>query len=230
MSILTPADFCVANPPPPSPDGVGADRSKVIGGVPSSICTTGWQAVFITGFLRDLLIRHFSTPLNLEQRKNLLEYIWRPGERTGILIESIHRWRGDLVEKRPSIAIKRNGYKNYRAGINDFQGIDKHGFYLFSTFWIGSHTVFCINTTAAAADLLAMEVQRELTQFHPIMVQYLGMMKWGVTDVGPISEIEEAKEGFAVPITVGWAYQESWRLERESMVLRRIPLSILLGG
>jgi hypothetical protein len=229
MSSLTPADFCVPTPAPPPVDGPGAAPEKIVGGRPSSICSTGWQPILITGLLRDLLIRHFRTPLNVET-PDLRSYVWSPGDRTGILVESIHRWRGDLVEKRPALIIKRNTYKNVRIGVADFQAIDRHGFYEFATFWSGSHTVFCINTTGAASEILATEVQRELTQFGPLMVQYLGMMKWMVTEVGAVVEIEEAKEGFAVPITVGWAYQENWRLEAESLLLRRIPLSMLVAG
>lgn len=229
MSSINPDNFCTPNPAPGSPHGEDAKPHQVVGGLPSSLCSTGWQPILITGLLRDLLVRHFRTPLNLEN-KDLRQFVWRPAERTGILIESIHRWTGELVEKRPACIIKRNGYRNYRAGIADFQGTDRYGFYQYQTFWIGSHTVFCLHTSGAGADILATEVQRELTQFHPLMVQYLGLMKWSVADVGPVAEIEEAKEGFVVPVTVGWAYQEHWRLEKESMVLRRVPLSILLGG
>ncbi len=229
MSSLNPSDFCVPNPPTPDPNPPPAKPNQVVGGMPDSLCSTGWQPILITGLCRDLLACHFRAPLNLEQ-KDLRQYVWREDERTGILIESIYRWRGAIVEKRPALIIKRNNYHNLRAGIADFRGFDRQGFAVYSTFWVGSHTVFCIHTSGAGADILATEVQRELTQFHPIMVQYLGLMKWGVTEVASVVEVEEAKESFAVPITVGWAYEESWRLKKESLTLRRIPLSILLGG
>lgn len=183
----------------------------------------------LTGLFRDLLTRHFAVPLNIEE-PDLRHYVWREDERTGILIESVHRWRGELVEKRPAILVKRNSYQNLRLGIGDSLGADEQGFESFATFWVGSHTLFCLHGSGASADILATEVQRELTQFGPILRRHLGLYWLAVAEVGEASEIEEARESFGVPITVGWAYQETWKVELESMKLRKIPLSILLDG
>lgn len=221
--MSTPANWCTPRPPEPV-----VQEGEVIPGLASSLCSTGWRPILITGLLRDLMIRHFAEPLNIEEA-DLRQYVWREDERTGILIESIHRWRGDLVEKRPAVILKRNAYQNMRWGIADHVRVDERGFCEFCTGWVGSHTVFCIHGTGASVEILASEVQRELTQFHPVIVQYLGLMRWAVTEVGAIAEVEEARESFVVPITVGWAYQENWRLELESMKIRRIPLSTLLA-
>ena len=183
----------------------------------------------LTGLVRDILIRHFSTPSNVEE-PDLRHLVWRDDERTGILIESVHRWRGELVEKRPAVIVKRNAYQNLRLAMGDRSGITEDGHYEYSTFWVGSHTVFCLHRSGASVEILATEVQRELTEFAPVIVQYLGLLKWAVTEVGEISEIEEAKETFVVPITIGWAYEEEWRVELESLKLRKIPLSVLLDG
>jgi hypothetical protein len=183
----------------------------------------------ITGLLRDMLVRHFAEPLMIEE-PDLRHLVWREDERTGILIESIHRWRGDLVEKRPAIIIKANGRQNIRWGIQDYVGTDEQGHKQYQTFWAGSHTLFCIHGSGASADILAAEVQRELLQWHPVIVQYLGLYSWQVTEVGGVSEIEEAKESFAIPITVGWTYTEMWKVLHESLKLRKVPLSMLLDG
>jgi hypothetical protein len=77
---------------------------------------------------------------------------------------------------------------------------------------------------------LATEVQRHLTEFHPVIVEYLNLYNWQVTEVGAVSEIEESKESFVIPVTVGWAYGEMWKLSRESLKLRKVMLSVLLDG
>ena len=89
--------------------------------------------------------------------------------------------------------------------------------------------MFCIHGTGASVDILATEVQRELTGFSSIVRTFLGLEKFQVTEVGPISEVEEAREHYVVPVTVGWAYQENQTVRAESLPLRRFPLSVLLG-
>lgn len=202
--------------------------TQVIPDLISNLCSKGWRPIMLTGLLRDLLTRHFQP--RLVEDTDLRSLIWREDAKdTKILIESIHRWRGELVEFRPAIIVKRNTYQNMRIGIGDLVGADGRGQNRYSTFWVGSHTVFCIHGTGAGVEILATEVQRELTQFAPELRKTLGLKKWSVTEVGAISEVEEAKESFVVPITVGWAYEENWTIELESPKLRRIGLSALLN-
>lgn len=228
--MTTPQDsWCTPGSSQPSPQSQAArppqDRTMSV----SSLCSLGWRPIMITGLLRDLLIRHFSATNEIEEQ-DLRHLVWREDERTGILIESIHRWRGALAEKRPAIVIKRNSFQNLRMTIGERAGINEQGHYTYSTTWVGSHTLFCIHGSGASVEVLATEVQRYLTHFAPVITEYLGLLKWVVTEVSGISEIEEAKEAFAVAITVGWAYDESWQLELESLRLRKIPLSTLLDG
>jgi len=227
MAVRVPAGpWCTPKPVPPPPR-----NGQVIPNLISTLCSKGWRPILLTGLLRDLLVRHFHDPANLEEA-DLSKYIWSEDERTGILIESIHRWRGDLTEKRPALVIKRNDYQNTRWGIADYVQLTEDGAYEFCTGYVGSHTVFCLQRTGASAEILGTEVVRELHQFHPVITQYLGLLRFGVIQVGAIAEVEEAKETFVVPVTVGWAYQDNWRLELESMRLRRMPLttSAILGG
>jgi hypothetical protein len=189
----------------------------------------GWRPILLTGLIRDLLVRHFAEPLNIEE-PDLRDLVWRADERTGILIESIHRWRGALAEKRPAVVVKLNGRQNVRLAIADRAAEDGQGNVIYQTFWVGSHTLFCIHGSGAGVDILATEVQRELTQFAPLMVEYLDLYLWQVTEVGAVSEIEEAREDFGIPVTVGWAYGEVWKLSRESLKLRKVALSVLLDG
>ena len=226
--MKTPDNWCSSPPPPPPPPPSGV-TGKLRAPAPSALCSQGWRTLMITGLLRDLLVRHFSVPLHVEE-PDLRHLVWREDERTGILIESINRWRGELVEKRPAVIIKPNGRQNIRWGIQNSAGADEQGNRLFQTFWAGSHTLFCIHGSGASTEILATEVQRELTQFEYLMVQYLGLYSWQVTEVGGVAEVEEARESFVIPITVGWTYSEMWKLSEEALKLRKVPLSVLLDG
>lgn len=221
--MVSPAPFCTPTPTSPPPTA----RPELKPRKASALCSLGWRVIYITGMIRDLLTHQFSTPLNIEE-PDLRHLLWREDERTRILVESIHRWRGELVEKRPALILKRNAYQNLRWGIADRVGTDERGQEIYCTGWVGSHTVFCIHGSGAGVEILATEVQRMLTQFARPIVQYLGLLRWSATEVGEISEIEEARESFVIPITIGWAYQENWVLELESLKLRNIPLSTLM--
>jgi hypothetical protein len=155
------ASWCSpASPPTPPVTGRSAPRPITL----STLCSLGWRPIMITGLVRDLMIRHFSTPANIEEA-DLRSVLWHDLPSTGILIESIHRWRGDLVEKRPAVIVKRNAQQNVRLGVADRLGADEQGHLSYQTFWVGSHTLFCIHGSGASVEILATEVQRELTQF-----------------------------------------------------------------
>lgn len=195
----------------------------------SALCSMGWRPIMITGMLRDQLTRHFATPMNIEDQ-DLRRLVWREDERSAILIESIYRRRADLLQKRPAVIIKPNSRRNLRLGILDFAGTTAQGHRLFKTYWVGSHTLFCIHGSGASADILATEVQRELTEFAEALREELGLHLFQVTEVGAVASVEEARENFVVPVSVGWAYEESWQLELESRKLRTVALSVLLDG
>lgn len=219
---MSTADWC----PSESSASTGQDRRRLIGGcVPSALEHLGWQPLTLTGVVRWLLIRHFASASHIEH-PDLQSAVWSAGANTGILIESVNRFRPDAVEKRPAALIKRNPYRNMRFAIQDAIGVDDRGFRSYATLWVGSHTVFCLHGTAAAAEILATEVQRELTQFGPAVVTKYGLHKFQVTEVGIASEVEEATENYLVPVNVGWAYQETWRLEPEALTLQGIDLNV----
>ena len=196
----------------------------------SSLCERGWQPLLITGFLRDLLIRHFGEATNIEQ-PDLRQYLWQDSEKSGILIEGVYKWVGGQTGKRPAVLLKRNSYAVMEYALNNFLGVAGGDLQTqnYGVFWVGSHSLFCLHGTGASVELLATEVQRALTAFSPVIRQYLGLKKFMVTEVGAIGEVEEAKEHYAVPITVGWCFEERWALQQESLPLRRLTLSGLLG-
>lgn len=183
----------------------------------------------MTGLFRDILMRHFSASDYIEE-PDLRHLIWKPGETTNILVESVYRWRPELTEQRPGVLIKRNAYQNMRRGIGDRrQGppVDQYGNGKYVTFWVGSHTLFCIGGSGAQAELLGTEVQRELTEFGPAIAAATGLLRMQVTQVGAVAELEEAQENWVVPVTVGYAYEERWALIPQALRLSRVSLSLL---
>ena len=185
----------------------------------------------MTGLFRDMFIRHFSTEDSI-RANDLKQFIWKEDASSGIVIESVYRWRGDLVEKRPAILVKRNAYRQSRLGINDAvmgAGIsddlyknERGAIHLHTVNWVGSHTIFCIHGTGASCEILASEVVDELTMFAPPIRQQLLLMDFQVTEVGAISELEEASENYVIPVTVGWVYNKTWELFEESLPLREV--------
>lgn len=205
--------------------------SQYIGPHLSSVNQLLGYPILLTGFFRDHFARHFADESTIEYPA-LQRYIWKDNERTGILIESLHRWDPATTGKRPAILIKRNSFKNYRAGIGDKKqpSADIHGNEHFLTFWVGSHTLFCLGGTGAQAEALATEVRREMHQFGPSILESFCLHRFGVVEVGAISELEESTENFVVPVTVGWALQESWMLLQQAPRLKSISLSYLLDA
>ena len=223
------ANWCSAsgNPQDPRAAAQSDPRSREIRY--SYLCSRGYRRLLITGQLKDMLVHHFAAPEFIEY-KDLRDCIWRPDEQTGILIESLYLWRGQLTEKRPAILIKPNAQHNLQLGIGDYQGVDEQGQELYSTAWVGSHTLFCLHGSGAGAELLASEVQRELTEFSVLVRKRFQLLQWKVVEVGEIGLLEEAKQDFVIPVTIAWAYQQSWKLSLESLRLRKIPLSVFLDG
>lgn len=230
---MSTADWC----PPPSDGGLDKDACKPQSTINTSyLCANGWQPLLITGFLRDLLIRQWSDPSNIIAPE-LKQFVWSEDQTSGILIESVYRFRADLVEKRPAIMIKRNSFRNMQTGFaGQMQGLgsaayenEKGAISRHTTLFVGSHTLFCIHGTGASAEILASEVMAHLVGCLWPIRRHLGLRQFSVTEVGAIQELEESTENYAVPITVGWGYEHTWQLREESLPLQALSITGLFG-
>ena len=105
--------------------------------------------------------------------------------------------------------------------------VDEYGDPHYEIFWVGSHTLFCIGGTGAEAEILATEVQRQLTQFAPVIQRSLGLMRLRAAQLNEISRLEEAPENFLVPVTFSVAYAERWTIKQQAPRLRGISLTKL---
>lgn len=225
-------DWCPTPKPTPAKDNYGTQSTINV----SFLCEQGWQPLLITGFFRDFLVRQWSDAQNIVAPE-LKQYLWKEDPDSGILIETVHRFRGDIVEKRPAIMIKRNSYRNLPMGFSHqimggglaaYQN-EKGAISHYATHFVGSHTLFCIHQTGASTEMLATEVQGQLIEFSPIVRKALELRQFNVAEVGAIQELEESTENYVIPITVSWAYQHTWELREKSLPLQAVSISSILG-
>jgi hypothetical protein len=198
----------------------------------SALCSLGMRPHLMTGILRKFLIQHFIDRNNQEQPAFRQEgtappndYLWRASDSTGILIESITRWKPNTVEKRPAIILKRNAWTVERRGINDLmQGIPAiDALDRYATYMVGSHTLFCIAGEAAEVELLVAEVYRWLISFGPIIRQYIDLHRFVTVSVDSVFILDdEATENFVCPITVAYAHEERWTIRPHVPLLKLI--------
>lgn len=204
--------------------------SQFVGPNPSSLCSLPPSSTLLTGILRDILTRQFVSA-NYLSEPQLKQLLWSSGENTDILIEASYRWRPETTEKRPAIIIHRNALQNERRGAGNVrQSGSMYGDERFTTFWTGSHTLFCIGGTGTQAEILADEVQRHLTEFSLPIAKAVRLIRFSVLQKGPVSLLEESKENLVVPVTVGYSYEESWIVRQQAPTLSNIPLTKILDS
>lgn len=198
---------------------------------PSNLCSYGHRRLVMTGFLRVLLTNHFSQARSIEHPA-LRERLWKDDETTGILIEAITRWTPEVAQRRPAVIIKPGRLLRRRKGINNLEigsGLG-NGNPHFQQLKLGSHTLFCIAGEGAEAETLADEVDREMQHFASVIRRGLDLVRFEVTDMGEIFELEEATENYVVPVTVGYAWWDRWELRPHVPVLRRVSAEVNIEG
>ena len=234
---------CNNNPNPPEVNNMFPEGSEPENRVPrvSSICSYGMRPHVMTGFLRQLLIGHFSDPNNIEEprvRRQLQDAGgWSPIDENlnnnGLLIESITRWNPNKADKRPAVLIKRNEWKWLKTGIGDLTTKNLYtGNTTYSGFWEGSHTIFCLTQNGAETEFLTTEVVKFLILFSPLVREQLNLHKFYVASVGGVGEVQEVIEGYAAPITVAYTAEETWSIQPYAPRLKRFVFkaSDLLSG
>lgn len=173
---------------------------------------------------------HFADPDTIEDVR-LKHLVFRPTiQETGIVIESYTQWKPEITMYRPSLVVKRHAWKSVRIGI-DNRGIsntDVLGEH-FTNQWVGSHTVFAIAGEGGAAELLGTEVFRELNQNAKSIRTATGLFRLEVSEAGELAKLKEAKEAFAVPVTLGYIAEENWVLAQEAPLLQATSFSVSLS-
>lgn len=200
---------------------------------PSALCSLGPRPLVMTGYLIQLLRQHFADPNNLEDAnfrhppEGAHDYVWRQGKESGIVIESATRWDPNKTGQRPGIFVKRNEWGAIHRGINDqhMGNLSWDATERFTYFLRGSHTLFCVAGESGEAEKLGTEVYREIGQFAPVIRKNLNLHRFQFLQVGQLGKLREATDNYAVSVSVGYAFEESWVIRQHAPRLKRIVLS-----
>ena len=196
----------------------------------NSLCELGPQPLIMTGLLRLTLLSHYSNADNIEHAV-FRERLFKEGDTTGIRIEDASVWTPTRTGKQPAIIIRRDDWKFIKKAISDSRsGTTPEGDAQYTTFWQGSHTLFCAAPSKAEAEILAAETYRYLQQFGPILRQQFGLGQFGVVQVGSLGPLEEDRTLWVVPITIGYGWAETWIIRRSIPPIQRITWGDLFSG
>jgi hypothetical protein len=197
-----------------------------------------------------LLREHFSDINNLEfggqnapGRIQLSAYQWQANENrdeapeSPIQIKASWAYNDVDSQKRPALYVKRNRFVYQRLGINDGltsgprkdrrtgEIIKVPGDY-HSKAILGSHTIFCVGSSGAEAELLGSEVSNHLSMFGPALRTDLKLHRFEVTEVGDVSHFEESSNRFVVPVVAGYIVMQTWRIDVVAPMLKTLELDL----
>ena len=195
-----------------------------------SLMSDGQRPIYMTAAFVSWLRQHFIDEKNIENPdliQDHTKFLWTADFATStISIESISRWDPALVENRPALIVKRNKWTHMRLGVdNRYLGYaNPKGITQYCNAWTGSHTIFVLSGEGAECEVLTAEVYRELNQFAPVMRRALDLSRLQVAEVGDIRKLEEATENYVIPITIAYAFFETWTLTPASPPLRAVRI------
>src|SRR5262245_37510157 len=193
-----------------------------------SLCETGPHLLRMTGFFRVWMTYHFGSADNIKD-PDLKDRLWTYDVKTtGILIESATIWDPTMTERRPSIVIRRNAWRQQRMGINNqLIPADASGSTYHANYWQGAHTLFCIAGDGGECEKLSVEVFHELNEFAPAVRQATGLHRLEAVEVGELGKLDEARENFVVPVTMAYAIEQNWTLQQEAPFLKSLDMALL---
>ena len=204
---------------PPTPLG-----AKEVNG----LCAIRGRWRYLETFFVDVLEQLFMTPAILEE-PSLRELLWSGDQTAAIFIGTHYAWQPIQTKTRPAVITKRNALVSQDIGIGGNRGqgnpVNEDGNPVLTQLWVGSHTLFCMASRGAQAEILGQEVERHFVSFAPVLSEVAGFVRFRVLQVGELSVLEESHETFVVPITVGYAIQEVWTLAQATARLRAIQMS-----
>jgi hypothetical protein len=167
------------------------------------------KSYLFTGMAVKLIRRWYSDantlPAGLEAR------LWTPNSSTTKLrLESRYDILGHEWEARPAIVVRENSLQSHRIGIGEgrlsLYKPDLANWH--NTMYVGSHTVLCCSATEAESRLLALETQQLFQRFQHHIRHGICMLRLRINDVGQTKFLKEARQIFATPFTIGYAFDE----------------------
>ena len=226
-----PAGQCQTSPPNPQevealfPAGTQDLQQRTCS--VSSLCSYGMTPLIMQGALRQVLIQHFADTRNIlnSTLRSTLERsgVWRADAQTGIVIESLHKWRPELTEARPGLILKEGAWQWQRMGIGDSVGEDwLTGRKFYQGYWQGSHTIFALAKEGPEAQIIAIEAMKCFLRAAAIILEQFELQRFVPVSIGEVSALKESTEHYVVPITVAYTVPEAWHMTPEAPRLKQI--------
>lgn len=193
----------------------------------SALCTYGMTQLVMTGALKQSLAAHFSVAdhiLNATLRRSLSQRgMWRSTEPSAITIDPVAKWTPGDTGKLPALLLKENDWTWQRLGTGDRHGTHPMtGRMDFSGHWVGSHTIFALASEAAEAQMLAWEAMKFLLWFSSELSTQFELQRFVPVSIGSVAALKRHKEIYVVPLVVGYVVSESWSLQPDAPLLKRI--------
>jgi hypothetical protein len=183
----------------------------------------------VTGIFRLLLIEHFQRATNIEN-PDLQHLLYTTDEATLLWITDHTRWEPEKAGKRPAIVLQRGDWNHPKtATLGGQSGTTVEGNKKYITSWVGSHQIRCAAPEGGEVELLAAEVYRFLMHYGPYMRHNLNWSRFQIKHVGGPQRMPEETIHWSVPITVEYAWDESWVLVEAAPAMQNVTLSQLTG-
>ncbi|RIZ71260.1 MAG: hypothetical protein D0530_04860 [Methylococcales bacterium] len=191
----------------------------------SSLCISKLKPLILTGIFVSIARQHFSLADNLRE-ESLREFIWNADDtKSKIMIESATRWKTNIVQQRPAIMVKRMDL-HMSDSITFGDRLQGGTGTPCAVVLMGSHTLFCIASSAAEAETLGTELFFQLVEFKPLLQQEFMFLKLKIDNFGQIAKLEESSEHWVTPITVSYAFSHAWVIDKIAPVLKSISLVV----
>jgi hypothetical protein len=180
----------------------------------------------LNGAFLTMVRRHFAQAGNIEVPE-LQHYTWSTDDKLStILIEPVYNWKPNVIQQRPAVIVKRGPWKIGQLGIgNKYHGYPSVEGYDEENQLVqvmGTHSFFCIGTVGLEAEEIAMEVVYVLLCFSQVIREQFCLGKFLVSDIGPVSKLDECQDHFGVPVNVEYTTQWNWKLIRQAPIWARI--------
>jgi len=237
MSSNSSRPACNLNLNSPETEALFPDNSNLQNRLPTidSICQFGLTPLLMSGIIRDTLINHFSSHLNMISpvlRKYFTNNTYALSRDNGgdqenpIFIDTLDRWTPTLSEARPAFVIKDADWTFTQLGINNRVHTElRTGEEAFLGLWSGAHTVFALASESGLAKILATEAAKLLLWQSLEIQRTTQLIDFKVMKLGCANRCAESTTNYVVPVDVGYVAQESWTLIEDAPRLKQIKFS-----
>ena len=180
------------------------------------ICDRGINRQDVTGLFVRLLTDYFKNPDNIKYEE-LKGRVWTPGEDTGILIESIGRFRPELAEKRPAILVRPGEWKKVIQGLQGDMIIE--GPYQHERVYVlevqGGHNIISVSKNPVETELLADEVFKFLDMLKAVLPAMTPIAFFRVVGISDLKALPESKTHFCCVIPVVYHVSQRYNITLE---------------